>query len=1653
MKRGLALILFVFLAVLMIYTVSAAFPEDSAQDITSPQTAAPKPVSNFQASVGTDGSAVVLVWTDSVNFQTSPTPSSVLTGDFNNDGCVAYDDFQAFAGNFGSADVLYDINVNGEVDFSDFVLLASTYGQGNCAGKDLSAIDASQLEGGQPLGATTDTTQPPASQEVTDTTCSGNTPWSCYHPDQGVGCFANEEEAASQGYVEDCTLNGPGLTGGVVVGNKITGQGVFDGFINFFKRLFGGEVRGQQVGQQYIYRIYRNEQLLTTISSQSDGCHFANSILECSYTDLSVVAGQDYTYKVEVCTAGDVCSLFSNEVNVVLTSSTPISPVTYTEETAFRADYDENQIVNANDFPIFMEYYGVQDNLADLNLDSLVDFSDFVLFSSLTNVEARHTLYTAEAVRRADFNNDGFVDGIDASAFSTLFGQPGQGDINLDGIADFSDFVLLAEMTQNQEHYVPSPQVQAADYNNDFTVNVDDFTGFRLAFETGNLAADLNQDGVVSFSDFITFGKLVNVQPTYAYTRPVLEKADFNKDFYITSDDYDGFKSAWDSRNVQADLNGDGQIAFTDFVIFAKMVGDQARYDYALDILQQADFTNDLIVNVQDFEEFISAWRSQNARADLTQDGVVDFSDFVLFAQISSGSKSFVTTTVLSRADFTKDGQITQADYAGFQQAFDAKDLQIDLNADGHVTFEDFVIFALFVGEQAWYQRLTASLGPLSPNFLLGQYDGVSKTVTLSWTALTQSSFVVNTETNSAVGGVVFNTPLISHDNNQLTGLSVFDGIGNFFRRLFGGDVRGIQIQQGGLTKDIPLVYGIFRRESSTEQFVSIAQVAEADCGGAACSYVDTTAQPGKKYEYRITVVATENGAIVAQKDSNVLALTTFNANFVSTNQCVDGEDFLAFVNAFNQVATGDNAKYDLNGNGQVEFSDFTLLVGSYQQQPTCPVIGSCLPQGNYLAQADGSLIGNAGLQCCTDLTMSAAKAVGPGHVVSCEPSPPDDGTSQPSGPIVITPDASNPAWVYNWESATLKAQVTGGPFASVKLIWSASNSQVQSAFMSSAANVYSGIIPNYQPSGGPVYSQERTTFSYYFQVLDADGTVLATLGQDNPYVLNVLGAPSIKYHSKFDLNADGCVKQDDKTTYTAAPNKDLNGDGATNTGDVDYFTLFFTQLATDGEKTEVCTPCLDTKCEAPGEQCVERGEIYQSSQLCSLGKSFRTCVAGDKYQLGLPEMGTYCCSDGTWTLGTCTFTAGESVSQGQLVSTTGGKAAVAYINSIFMSFNLLPGQDVSSLVTATVHPYNQPPVTAAVEGKAALKFVSVASEDTRLEEAGTLIDTVALTFKYTDAELVAANVEENSLTIYWYDASSDQWVVQPTTINTDEKFVNITLNHLSFFGVYGTTVAGTTTPPADDGTTPPPSEGGGTTTPPSTPATKPVSTTSGGGTSSGGGFVAVQKGSQCIRIGINGLNNFLAQGYTRVTSCDRISTPSTTTGGTVPRVQQPPSAPSTTGGAGDSDSDGLQDVWELQYFGLLSQGPTGDYDNDGYSNAEEFAKGSDPTDAEDPGKGSNMILWIIIVVVVVGGIAWWFFLRKKSGMRMMQKESQQQSSADLSSLLKQRKQEMQSSVHPRLAAYVEKALRVGHSIQDIRESLLEAGWDKAQVKLALKGK
>jgi Tol biopolymer transport system component len=64
---------------------------------------------------------------------------------------------------------------------------------------------------------------------------------------------------------------------------------------------------------------------------------------------------------------------------------------------------------------------------------------------------------------------------------------------------------------------------------------------------------------------------------------------------------------------------------------------------------------------------------------------------------------------------------------------------------------------------------------------------------------------------------------------------------------------------------------------------------------------------------------------------------------------------------------------------------------------------------------------------------------------------------------------------------------------------------------------------------------------------------------------------------------------------------------------------------------------------------------------------------------------------------------------------------------------------------------------------------------------------------------------------------------------------------------------------------------------------------------------------------------------------------------------------------SGDSDGDGLEDDWEVAYFGTLDRDGAGDCDGDGYTDSQEHGAGTDPTN-------SRSILRVLTLTRLAGG-------------------------------------------------------------------------------------
>jgi len=127
-----------------------------------------------------------------------------------------------------------------------------------------------------------------------------------------------------------------------------------------------------------------------------------------------------------------------------------------------------------------------------------------------------------------------------------------------------------------------------------------------------------------------------------------------------------------------------------------------------------------------------------------------------------------------------------------------------------------------------------------------------------------------------------------------------------------------------------------------------------------------------------------------------------------------------------------------------------------------------------------------------------------------------------------------------------------------------------------------------------------------------------------------------------------------------------------------------------------------------------------------------------------------------------------------------------------------------------------------------------------------------------------------------------------------------------------------------------------------------------------------------------------------------------------------------------DSDNDGLPDYWEYNHFGNLNQGPYDDPDNDGITNIDEYTFNSNPKVSEKKGTSILTILLIIIGAIVIIGVI--IFLAK-----FMKAKPRSGYLVDQSS-------------QGRIQKYIQEARAQGMKRQDIKKSLLNAGWKESDI-------
>ena len=129
-----------------------------------------------------------------------------------------------------------------------------------------------------------------------------------------------------------------------------------------------------------------------------------------------------------------------------------------------------------------------------------------------------------------------------------------------------------------------------------------------------------------------------------------------------------------------------------------------------------------------------------------------------------------------------------------------------------------------------------------------------------------------------------------------------------------------------------------------------------------------------------------------------------------------------------------------------------------------------------------------------------------------------------------------------------------------------------------------------------------------------------------------------------------------------------------------------------------------------------------------------------------------------------------------------------------------------------------------------------------------------------------------------------------------------------------------------------------------------------------------------------------------------------------------------------DSDNDGLPDYWEYNFFGNLLQGPNEDPDNDGIINVDEYIGNTNPK-ISNKKSSLLMIILIIIGIIVIAAI---FFIVKK-----IKNKPRRAAAINYG---------MDQSNQSKLQQFIQQAKSQGMSRQQIKNSLLNAGWKENDI-------
>ncbi len=79
-------------------------------------------------------------------------------------------------------------------------------------------------------------------------------------------------------------------------------------------------------------------------------------------------------------------------------------------------------------------------------------------------------------------------------------------------------------------------------------------------------------------------------------------------------------------------------------------------------------------------------------------------------------------------------------------------------------------------------------------------------------------------------------------------------------------------------------------------------------------------------------------------------------------------------------------------------------------------------------------------------------------------------------------------------------------------------------------------------------------------------------------------------------------------------------------------------------------------------------------------------------------------------------------------------------------------------------------------------KYIDITADDAIKQN----LTTISIRIYYTDEDIANANLDEETLRIHYFNDTNNQWQILNSTVNTTGNYVEVTIEHLSTFGVFG---------------------------------------------------------------------------------------------------------------------------------------------------------------------------------------------------------------------------------------------------------------------------